>query len=162
MSPPTAKVVFVICSSIPSRARLAHRAGRCCRMPTSCASVLVAVASASTCWSAIGKVPAENDAEPSAVILERNVPAFGQADEDDASVTGLACPPDQSLPFELLDQDRDRWLRQTLELSELGDPPRAAAEGFQETDFGSRELSAELSDEQPGEQRRLREQLGQT
>src|SRR5690242_14991090 len=92
-------------------------------------------------------------------MFERDVPAFGQADQDDASVAGLACPPHQSLPFELLDQDRDRWLRQALELSELGDPPRAAAEGFQETDFGSRKLAAELSDEQPGEQRRSREQL---
>jgi hypothetical protein len=46
------------------------------------------------------------------------------------SVAGLACPHHQSFLFELLDQDRDRWLRQALELSELGDPPRAAAEGL--------------------------------
>jgi hypothetical protein len=31
----------------------------------------------------LGKVPAEHSAEPSAVILERDVPAFGQAGEDD-------------------------------------------------------------------------------
>jgi len=105
-----------------------------------------------------GEVPAENSAEPSAVILERDVPAGGQVDQDEASVAGPACPHHQSFLFELLDQDRDRWLLQALELSELGDPPQAAAEGFQQADFGSRELSAELSDEQPGEQRRSREQ----
>jgi hypothetical protein len=70
----------------------------------------------------LGQVPAENSAEPSAVILERDVPVFGQGDEDDASVAGPACPRHQPFLFELLDQDRDRWLRQALELSEL--PPR--------------------------------------
>src|SRR6266545_4895608 len=78
----------------------------------------------------LGKVPAENSAEPSAVLLERDVAALGQVDEDHASVAGLACPRHQSFFFELLDQDRDRWLRQPLELSELGDPSRAAAEGL--------------------------------
>src|SRR5206468_9117148 len=66
----------------------------------------------------------------------------------------------QPLPFELLDEDRDRRLRQALELRELGDPPRTAVEGLQKTDLGARELSSELSDEQPGKQRRLRKQLG--
>src|SRR5580704_14535746 len=68
----------------------------------------------------LGKVPAENSAEPSAVMLKRDVPAAGQVDQDDASVARLACPRHQSSLFELLDQDRDRWLRQALKLSELG------------------------------------------
>jgi hypothetical protein len=145
MSPPTAKVVFVIvppclrCSSGSSRRSLLQDVdelrerlggGRECRDLLVCD---------------LGKVPAENSAEPSAVILERDVPAFCQVDENDASVAGLACPRHQSFLFELLDQDRDRWLRQAFELSELGNPPRAAAEGLQQADFGSRELSAELS-----------------
>ena len=107
----------------------------------------------------LGKVRADNGAEPSAVIRQGGAPATCQVDEDHASVTGLAGPSHQSLLFELLDDDRDRRLRQALELGELGDSPRARGEGPEQADLGSREVSAELSDEQPGEQGRSGQQL---
>src|ERR1700735_4175242 len=83
MSPPTAKVVFVIVPRcIPGSSGSARR------------SLLQDVDELRERLGGggerldllvcdLGEVPAENGAEPSAVILERVVPAFGQGDEDD-------------------------------------------------------------------------------
>src|SRR5580700_28677 len=92
MSPPTAKVVFVIIppclpgSSGSSRRSVLQDADELReRLGGDGESRDLFVCG-------LGEVPAENRAEPSAVLLERDVPAVGQGDQDDASVAGLACP----------------------------------------------------------------------
>jgi hypothetical protein len=53
---------------------------------------------------------ADRFSDPFAVVIERDAPALGQVDEDNAPVVGAAFPLHESFLFELLDQDGRRGL----------------------------------------------------
>ena len=93
-------------------------------------------------------------------MLERGLPGVGQRHEHDALIVCLALSPDQSLLLEPLDEQRRGRLRKSLELGQVGDPPRAVGKDAQEHGLGERVALSELLGQESRQQPDVRRQLG--